>query len=167
MWLHPACTCAVRSELAGAVFAPRAQAASALGQHWPNLAIKTKQKKKPAQQVDALSRWGEGCCTGACISITPNGCHMAAAEQGPGQRSPQQGSGRAQCCDLKGFGAWRPAACITRMVNNLHPCSQRGFALLAHVLQDQTLAVSISYQGVMKGPTGEAGWKAVGEVFPC
>lgn len=132
---------------------------------WP-----LKQNKKKTQQVDALSRWGEGCRTGASISITPNGCRAAAAELGPWRRSPQQGSGRPQCCDLKGFDACRPAACVTRMVNNQYLCSPRDFAhdcLLAHGLQDQALAVNILYQEVMKGTIGGGGWKSVGEGFQC
>lgn len=134
MWLHPACACAVRSDLAGAVSVCRLEVL------WDSTGLicplkQNKTKKTQPQQVDALSRWGEGCRTGASISITPNGCCTAAAEPGPWQRRPQQGSGRPQCCDLKGFDAWRPAACIATM----HPCSRRDFTrsfLFVHGLQD-------------------------------
>lgn len=64
--------------------------------------------------------------------------------------------------DLKGFDAWETTACISRMINNLCPCSQRDFAcycVSSYELHNQAVDVTIFYQGVTKSPTKEGGWK--------
>lgn len=90
---------------------------------WP-----LRKTKKPQHPAGGCSeQMGRSLLPRCTISITPNGCCAAAAEPQLQQRCPQQGSGRPQCCDLKGCDAWRPTACISRMGNNLCPCSQRDF----------------------------------------
>lgn len=105
---------------------PCSQAGRTLGQHWSNLAIKT--NKKPQHPAGGCSeQMGRRLLPWCTISLTPNGCCVAAAEPQLQQRYPQQGSGRPLCCDLKGCDAWRPTVCIFRMGNNLCPCSQGDF----------------------------------------
>lgn len=107
---------------------PCSQAGSALGQHWSNLAIKTNKKKKPQHPAGGCSeQMGRGLLPRCSISITPNGCGVAAAELQLRQRCPQRGPGRPRCCDPEGCDACRPAASITGMGNNLRPCRQGDF----------------------------------------